>query len=84
MTPQQPPKPQLDAKVDLWAPLTSDTLLEVRSGKIKPLGEGLNVLSGIDKTILAGPVHIGTGGIDGDEHDYTFHGGPEKAILGCE
>ncbi|KAK1749947.1 pyruvate kinase-like protein [Echria macrotheca] len=69
------------AEIDLRAPFTRDTLLEVRSGELKPLG-GLDVLSGIDKSILEGPVHIGLNGIDGDEHDYTFHGGPEKAILG--
>jgi MOSC domain-containing protein YiiM len=70
------------AEINLRAPFARDTLLEVRSGKIKPL-RGLNVLSGIDKTVLDGLVHIGLNGIDGDEHDYTFHGGPDKAILGC-
>ncbi|KAK5661273.1 hypothetical protein OQA88_11167 [Cercophora sp. LCS_1] len=68
-------------KVDLHAPFTSDTLLEIRSGKMKPL-PGSNVLSGIDKTPLTGPVYITPLGIEGDEHDYTFHGGPDKALLG--
>jgi len=78
MTPQF----QSQSPVDLFAPFTSDTLLEVRSGRMKPL-PGSTVLSGIDKSIVDGPVHIATNGIDDDEHDYTFHGGPEKAILGC-
>lgn len=69
--------------VDLWAPFTSDIILEVRSGKLKKY-KGLNIESGIDKHLLEGPVHIGKLGIDGDEHDLTFHGGPDKAIHGCE
>lgn len=68
--------------VDLWAPFTSDIILEVRSGKLKKY-KGLNIESGIDKSLLEGPVHIGKLGIDGDEHDLTFHGGPDKAIHGC-
>lgn len=70
-------------QVDLWAPCTSDTILEIRSGKLKKY-KGLKIESGIDKTILDGPVHVGKLGIDGDEHDLTFHGGPDKAIHGCE
>lgn len=68
--------------IDLDAPFTSDTILEVRSGKIKPL-RGLNILSGIDKGLLNGPVKVDKMGIIGDEHDYTFHGGVDKAIHGC-
>ncbi|KUI74168.1 Putative dioxygenase subunit beta YeaX [Cytospora mali] len=69
------------SEVDLWAPFTSDTILEVRSGKLKKM-KGLNVESGIDKSLHEGPVHIGKLGIIGDEHDYTFHGGPDKALHG--
>lgn len=69
-------------RIDLWAPFTSDTILEVRAGKLRKY-KGLNIESGIDKTILNGPVHIGKLGIHGDEHDLTFHGGPDKAIHGC-
>ncbi|ROV92783.1 hypothetical protein VMCG_09041 [Cytospora schulzeri] len=68
-------------EVNLWAPFTSDTILEVRYGKMKKL-KGLNVESGIDKTLHQGPLHIGKLGIVGDEHDYTFHGGPDKAVHG--
>jgi MOSC domain-containing protein YiiM len=71
------------AAVDLWAPFTSDKILEVRSGRMKPL-PGLTVLSGIDKGICDGPVRITALGIEDDEHDLTFHGGPDKALLGCK
>lgn len=72
-----------DEDVDLWAPFTRDTILEVRSGKMKKL-KGLNIESGIDKTLHHGRVHIGKLGIVGDEHDYTFHGGLDKAVHGCK
>lgn len=70
-----------EGEVDLYAPFTSDRILEVRSGKLKKY-KGLNIESGIDKLLLNGPVHVGRLGIDGDEHDLTFHGGPDKAIHG--
>lgn len=72
-----------EEEVDLFAPFTSDTILEVRSGKLKKY-KGLNIESGIDKSLLNGPVHVGKLGIDGDEHDLTFHGGPDKAVHGCK
>jgi MOSC domain-containing protein YiiM len=68
--------------IDLYAPTTLDTVLEVRSGKLKNL-RGLRVQSGIDKTVCPGPVKVTYGGIEGDEHDYVFHGGRDKAIHGC-
>ncbi|KAG8158589.1 hypothetical protein KVR01_011711 [Diaporthe batatas] len=70
-----------EARVDLNAPFTSDRILEVRSGKLKKY-KGLNIESGIDKSLLDGPVHVNRLGIEGDEHDLTFHGGPDKAIHG--
>lgn len=51
--------------------------------KMKKL-KGLNIESGIDKTLHDGPVYVGKLGSDGDEHDYTFHGGPDKAVHGCK
>jgi hypothetical protein len=69
--------------IDLHAPFTSDKILEVRRGKIKPL-PGLTIISGIDKSLCDEPVWVGPGGIVEDEHDYTFHGGPEKAVHGCK
>ncbi|KAK0614235.1 pyruvate kinase-like protein [Immersiella caudata] len=74
MTPQE-------AQVDLWAPFTSDVLLEVRSGQMKLL-PGSTTLSAIDKSLIDGPVYVGADGIADDEHDLTFHGGPDKSILG--
>lgn len=64
-------------------PDLSDTILEVRLGKMK-LMPGLKIQSGIDKQLVDGAVQVGPGGIEGDEHDYTFHGGPEKAIHACK
>lgn len=72
-----------DHVVDLLAPFTSDTLLEVRQGKMKRM-DGLTIESGIDKQICVGPVTVTSGGVVGDEHDYTFHGGRDKAIHGCK
>ncbi|KAL2023165.1 hypothetical protein VTK56DRAFT_3771 [Thermocarpiscus australiensis] len=74
---QQGPSPA----VDLYAPITSDTILEVRTGKMKPL-RGLAVQSGIDKTPRDGPVRVTEMGLEGDEHDPTFHGGLDKAVHG--
>jgi hypothetical protein len=69
--------------IDLDAPFTCDKILEVRSGKLKPM-PGLTVLSGIDKSLCDGPVFVRRDGIVDDGHDYTFHGGPEKAVHGCK
>lgn len=70
---------------DLRAPFTSDRILEVRQGKMKPMPNlSVEVLSGIDKFLCDGSVWVGKGGIEGDEHDYTFHGGPDKAVHGCK
>jgi hypothetical protein len=69
--------------IDLDAPFKSDKILEVRSGRMKPM-PGLAVISGIDKSLCDGPVYVGNGGIVDDEHDYTFHGGPDKAVHGCK
>ncbi|KAL2259853.1 hypothetical protein VTK26DRAFT_6324 [Humicola hyalothermophila] len=66
---------------DLCAPFISDTILEVRTGKMKPM-RGLTVLSGIDKTLRHGPVKVTELGLEGDEHDPVFHGGVDKAIHG--
>jgi hypothetical protein len=76
---RQEPSPE----VDLYAPFTSDTILEVRTGKMKPL-RGLTVQSGIEKTPRDGPVRVTETGLEGDEHDPTFHGGIDKAIHGCK
>lgn len=74
--------------VDTWAanftaPFEVDKLLEVRMSGMKKM-PGLNVNTGIDKKICDGPMKIGKLGLEGDWHDLTFHGGPDKAILGCK
>lgn len=73
----------LTEEIDLWSPFTSDTLLEVRTSVMKKM-PGLEVTSGIDKDLRHGPIHVSYLGLDADEHDPTFHGGPDKAIHGCE
>lgn len=70
------------ADVDLYAPFEKDVILEVRSSKMKTM-PGLSVLSGIDKLVREGRVPVSMIGLDDDEHDLVFHGGPDKAILGC-
>jgi hypothetical protein len=69
--------------IDLDAPFKEDIILEVRTSKMKTM-PGLTIKSGIDKTIREGALHVTHLGIEGDEHDPTFHGGREKAIHGCE
>lgn len=70
-----------EPKVDLYAPFERDTILEVRASKMKKM-RGLDVMSGIDKTIIDGPVYVGRTGLEGDESDPTFHGGIDKAVHG--
>ncbi|KAK3499096.1 putative phthalate 4, 5-dioxygenase oxygenase reductase subunit [Neurospora hispaniola] len=69
------------SKIDLYAPFERDTILEVRASKMKKM-RGLEVMSGIDKTIINGPVYVGRTGLEGDESDPTFHGGVDKAVHG--
>ncbi|KAK0662525.1 putative phthalate 4, 5 dioxygenase oxygenase reductase subunit [Cercophora samala] len=80
---QQPPPLPLDAngEVDLRAPLMSDTILQVRTGRMAPLAP-LSIKSGINKTLRTGPVQITKLGLEGDEQDPTFHGGVDKAVHG--
>lgn len=51
--------------IDLYAPITADTVLEVRHGKMKVM-DGLKIRSGIDKQISAAPVHVDIMGIVGE------------------
>ncbi|KAJ6780322.1 hypothetical protein PWT90_05319 [Aphanocladium album] len=71
----------LNPDVDWASPFQTDRLLEIRSSGKKKM-PGINAMSGIDKQIMESPVKIGKLGIEGDWHDLTFHGGPDKAILG--
>ncbi|KZL76203.1 MOSC domain-containing protein [Colletotrichum tofieldiae] len=68
-------------EIDLWSPFTSDILLEVRTSTMKKM-PGLEVESGIDKNLREGPIRVSSLGLEADEHDPTFHGGPDKAIHG--
>ena len=43
---------------------------------------GLQIESGIDKQIVPTPITLSKLGLMEDEHDLTFHGGPDKAVLG--
>ncbi|KAL6415016.1 hypothetical protein AUP68_01556 [Ilyonectria robusta] len=68
---------------DLCSPFGVDRLLEIRTSRMKKM-PGLEITSGIDKKICRGPMKLTKLGLEGDEHDPTFHGGPDKAILGCK
>lgn len=57
----------------------TDRLIEVRTGKAKPVF-GLPVQSAIFKSVRHGPVSVDHLGCRGDEHVYEFHGGPDKAL----
>ncbi|KAH9209945.1 putative vanillate O-demethylase oxidoreductase [Leptodontidium sp. 2 PMI_412] len=57
-----------------------DTLLQVRTGKIKPVFT-ISERSAIFKTALTAPVKVGTLGCDGDEQAFKAHGGPDKALM---
>ncbi|KAK3986318.1 putative phthalate 4, 5 dioxygenase oxygenase reductase subunit [Cladorrhinum sp. PSN332] len=67
--------------VDLYAPFTSDTILQVRRGKMKNM-PNLTIQSGIDKHEAQSPIWVDKWGLEGDEHDMTFHGGLDKAVHG--
>lgn len=73
----------ITSSLDFASPFQEDSLLEIRVSHMKKM-PGLDVMSGIDKTICDMPMRISKLGLDGDEHDPTFHGGPDKAILGCK
>ncbi len=58
------------------------SLLSIQVGRVAPLGPQ-GVPSGYVKRPVAGPVDVGTLGLDGDaQADLLVHGGPEKAVYG--
>ncbi|KAI8629863.1 PK beta-barrel-protein domain-containing protein-like protein [Xylariaceae sp. FL1651] len=69
------------ADMYLFAPFERDTVLEIRTSKMKIM-PGLTVESGIDKQQRSGRISVTFLGLDADEHDLTFHGGRDKAIHG--
>jgi MOSC domain-containing protein YiiM/ferredoxin-NADP reductase len=70
------PEEAANTPVDIPAPTI---LVVIRTSKLKPFGS-LNVLSGIYKEPRNGRLKVDKVGLPEDEHDLTFHGGPDKAI----
>ncbi|KAF2019598.1 vanillate O-demethylase oxidoreductase [Aaosphaeria arxii CBS 175.79] len=69
------PQPSIDlSSIDIPPPTT---LEQIRTSKLRPFGP---VLSGIDKQLRSGKLYVSPLGLSEDEHDLTFHGGPDKAI----
>ncbi|KAI0417233.1 PK beta-barrel-protein domain-containing protein-like protein [Xylaria grammica] len=69
------------ANIDLFAPFEKDTILEIRTSKMKTM-PGLTIQTGIDKQLRSGKIPVTFLGLNDDEHDLTFHGGRDKAIHG--
>lgn len=65
---------------ELDLPWHSETISEVRTGKIKPLS-GLPDTSAIFKNPRQGPIKLGKLGLEGDQQAYEFSGGPDRALL---
>ena len=45
---------------------------------------GLTIESGIDKSLVNDRIWVTKTGLEGDEHDMTFHGGLNKAVHACK
>ena len=60
--------------------MSSCTIQAVLAGRVKPFGPN-GEPSAIRKTPSAGPVMLAPLGLEGDEHAYHGHGGPDKALL---
>ncbi|KAI1098650.1 PK beta-barrel-protein domain-containing protein-like protein [Jackrogersella minutella] len=69
------------SNIDLFAPFERDIILEIRTSKMKTM-PGLKIETGIDKRVRSGRIPVSFVGLDADEHDLVFHGGPDKAIHG--
>lgn len=65
----------------MCAPFERDIVLEVRTSKMMTM-PGLKIETGIDKRLRSGRIPVSFVGLDADEHDLVFHGGPDKAIHG--
>lgn len=63
-----------------FAPWTTDTLLELRTGKTTVV-PGTAIPSAINKRTRSGPLYVAKLGIDGDQQTFFKHGGPDKAVL---
>ncbi|CZR53318.1 related to phthalate 4,5-dioxygenase oxygenase reductase subunit [Phialocephala subalpina] len=64
---------------DLDAPWHEDTLLQLRTSKMKPM-LNLDITTGIYKQPRTERVFCSSTGLESDEHDLTFHGGVDKAV----
>jgi MOSC domain-containing protein YiiM len=67
------PPPNLDA------PFERDTLLQLRTSKMRPMRD-LAITTGIYKLPRPERVFCSFTGLESDEHDLTFHGGVDKAV----
>ena len=69
------------AKIVMDEVKLNSEVLEVRTGRPKPLGRS-GVTSAIDKRTCDEPVWVGTLGLEGDEQaEAVIHGGPYQAVL---
>jgi MOSC domain-containing protein YiiM/ferredoxin-NADP reductase len=75
--------------LNLPVPIPPPTILaSLHTGKMKPLStrnlnsplDSLSIPSGIDKVPRTSSVYVSYSGLTDDEHDLTFHGGPDKAV----
>ncbi|CZT02922.1 related to phthalate 4,5-dioxygenase oxygenase reductase subunit [Rhynchosporium agropyri] len=64
---------------DLNAPWHRDTVLQLRTSKMKPM-QNLSISTGIYKEPRTSRVFCSSTGLESDEHDLTFHGGTDKAV----
>ncbi|PVH89218.1 MOSC domain-containing protein [Cadophora sp. DSE1049] len=64
---------------DLSAPWHNDTVLQLRTSKMKPM-HNLSITTGIYKQPRTTRVFCSFTGLADDEHDLTFHGGVDKAV----
>lgn len=63
-------------------PIARGTLIAVSSGRKALVTHGSRTIeTAFVKSPIDGPVNISTLGIDGDEHVYEHHGGPDMALL---
>ncbi|KAH7055544.1 MOSC domain-containing protein [Macrophomina phaseolina] len=69
-----------DPFAPFFAPWTTDTLTELRTGKTTVV-PGTSIPSAIHKRARTGPLHVHTLGVAGDQQTYYKHGGPDKAVM---
>ncbi|KAI1455117.1 PK beta-barrel-protein domain-containing protein-like protein [Annulohypoxylon moriforme] len=63
------------------APLPpKDTILSLRTGKIRPFGGVKGLSSAINKQPRRGKIQLSVGGLSGDERQYIHHKSPDNAI----